>query len=61
MIKHLDDVGMGYSEHLVFAIKILWRLQGACWALLIHAVCPWWFEKTASNIIKKLAKDFQTH
>lgn len=51
---HPASVNETYFEHMRFALRFSASLFGAAFAALIHAFLPAFFEKTASNIIKRL-------
>ena len=49
---HLRDTGMTYFQHMRHAFLISSLLTTAAACCIIHAVFPFVFKKTASNIIK---------
>ena len=51
---HPASVGETYWQHFFFATRFSLRLFGAAFAALIHAILPFLFDKTASNIVSKL-------
>ncbi len=53
-IDHPSSVDEGYFEHMAFAGRFAFTLTLAASAAFIHAVIPCLFEKTASNLIKKM-------
>ena len=53
-MKHLDEVNEAYTEHAAFALKGAAELLLIALVLAIHAVCPWWFTRTASTRMKAL-------
>ena len=53
-IDHPASVNETYFEHLRFALSFALLLAGAAFAALVHAIIPALFEKTASQIIRKL-------
>jgi len=56
--NHPHSVGETYFQHFVFASIFGFRmLIGGC-ACLIHAVFPFWFQKTGSNYIFKMTHNF---
>jgi hypothetical protein len=55
-IDHPQSVDESYSEHARFAFGFAGTLFLAAFAALVHAVLPGVFEKTASNIVHKLAQ-----
>lgn len=54
---HPASVNESYFEHLLFAGRFSARLFGAGLAALIHAILPFMFEKTASNLIRQMHHD----
>ena len=54
---HPASVDETYFEHLVFASRFAFRLFAAGGAALVHAVLPFMFEKTASQLIRKMHSD----
>jgi len=55
--SHPHSVDETYAQHLMFAGRFALRLFGAAFAALIHAILPFMFEKTASNLIRKMHHD----
>ena len=53
-LDHPRSVDESYFEHLLFAGGFALRLVGAGLAALVHALVPYLFEKTASNMIAKM-------
>ncbi|MEZ5872727.1 MAG: DUF6356 family protein [Nitratireductor sp.] len=53
-IDHPASVDENYLEHFGFALRFSALLFAAAGAALVHALIPCLFEKTASNIIKRL-------
>lgn len=51
---HPASVGETYFEHLGFALRFSLRLFAASLAALVHALLPFLFEKTASNVVNGL-------
>lgn len=54
---HPGSVNETYVEHLIFASRFAFRLFAAGAAALIHAILPFMFEKTASNLIRRMHQD----
>ncbi len=54
---HPASVDETYFEHMLFAGRFSLRLFGAAFAALVHAVLPFLFEKTASQLIRKMHND----
>ena len=52
--EHPRSVGMSYIGHLFRAVGFAVFLLSAAFACVIHAVFPFIFEHTASNIISLL-------
>lgn len=53
-LDHPASVEENYFEHMIFAGRFALTLMGAAAAALIHAIIPCLFEKTASNLIRKM-------
>ena len=51
---HLSNIGESYGQHFLHAIYYCLMLMTAAVCALIHAILPFLFEKTASQIISKL-------
>ncbi|MCJ8308937.1 MAG: hypothetical protein HRU27_10605 [Rhizobiaceae bacterium] len=51
---HPASVEENYFEHMIFAGRFALLLLGAAGAALVHAIIPCLFEKTASNLIRKM-------
>lgn len=56
MIAHPNSVGETYLEHMRFALRFAALLTAAGVCALLHAFLPFCFEKTASNIVRRLYK-----
>ena len=52
--EHPRSVGMSYIGHLFRALGFAALLSYACLVCVIHAVFPFIFEHTASNIVSLL-------
>ncbi|HVK43049.1 MAG TPA: DUF6356 family protein [Phenylobacterium sp.] len=52
--RHPAAVGESYGEHLAQATAFGAAMVVAGLACLIHAIFPFWCEKTASNCVKRL-------
>ena len=57
--EHPASVDETYFEHMQFAGRFSARLFAAGAAALVHAVLPFAFEKTASNLIRKMHRDIE--
>lgn len=53
-MRHLKEVNESYTEHAGFALKGAAELLLIALVLAIHALCPWWFRRTASTRMRKL-------
>jgi hypothetical protein len=51
---HPEQLGESYASHGRHALSYALRLFAAGGAALVHAVLPFLFEKTASNLIKAM-------
>ncbi len=51
---HLSNIGESYGQHFLYASYYFVMLLIAAISALIHALLPFLFEKTASQIISKL-------
>lgn len=52
--RHPTAIGESYAQHLVQAATFGVTMVVAGLACLIYAIFPFWFEKTASDCIKRL-------
>lgn len=53
-MTHLDEVGENYLQHFFFALRIALILFITSLLVLLHAIFPFWFKQTGSNVIKGL-------
>jgi len=53
-LDHPASVEESYFEHLMFAGRFAGTLFLAAMAALVHALIPSLFEKTASNLIRRM-------
>ena len=53
-ITHPDALGETYFQHLGHAMGYAGRMFAAGFCALTHAIFPFLFEKTASNLIKQM-------
>lgn len=53
-LDHPASVEEDYFEHMAFAGRFAGTLFLAAGAALVHAIIPCLFEKTASNLIRKM-------
>lgn len=51
---HPASVNETYLQHMAFAGKFSFALFGAACAALVHAILPFFFDKTASTIVAQL-------
>jgi hypothetical protein len=54
---HLEEVGETGLQHMGKALKIAVTLQLLVPVVLVHAVAPRFFKKTASTAMKDIVKD----
>ncbi len=52
--KHPKSVGENYTQHMLTSFSFSLLMLKGFFVCLIHALLPFCFEKTGSNIIKKL-------
>lgn len=52
--RHPSSVGETYGEHLAQASGFGMTMITAGAACLVHAIFPFWFEKTASHCVQRL-------
>jgi hypothetical protein len=51
---HPSSVGESYFEHMLFASKFSLKMAGGAIAALIHALLPFLFVSTASEMIAEM-------
>ena len=56
--RHLDESGLSYFQHMKRAMSIFSLLSLATLAILIHSLLPFVCENTASDIVKKIYKNY---
>ena len=54
LVEHPNSVGETYFEHMWFALRFSGLLFAAGLFALVHAFLPFFFEKTAGNVIRRL-------
>ena len=52
--EHPASVGETYAEHFMMASSFGIPMMAAGFACLLHGIFPFLFEKTGSNLVKKL-------
>ena len=52
--KHPEEIGETYFQHLWFASRISWLAFWISVTALVHALLPFLFQKTASEMLKNL-------
>ncbi len=52
--RHPEALGESFGQHFMHAMSYSMRLFGAAGAAFVHALLPFLFEKTASNMIKAM-------
>ncbi|TDT77116.1 hypothetical protein BDE40_0395 [Litoreibacter halocynthiae] len=60
MRSHPASVGESYFGHMRFALRFAGLLFAAAGAALVHAVLPALFERTASQMIRRLYAMIET-
>jgi len=53
-MTHLDEVGETWFEHFLFAARIALILFITSFLILLHAIFPFWFKRTGSQVIQGL-------
>jgi len=53
-LNHPNSVGENYTQHMLTSFSFSLLMLKGFFVCLIHALLPFCFEKTGSNIIKKL-------
>ena len=56
--KHPHSIGESYFQHLRFAFMFGVTMAWGGIACMLHAIFPFIFPKTASNILLKMTQDF---
>ncbi len=56
--KHPDSIGESYLQHMKFALIFGARMLVGGVACVIHAIFPFLFEKTGSNVLLKMTQYF---
>lgn len=56
--KHPHSVGETYFEHLCFASGFGFSMMWGGIACLLHAIFPFIFQKTGSNMLLKMAHNY---
>ena len=52
--KHPTEIGESYGEHFSAAAGFGLRMIGGGIACLVHAICPFLFERTGSRTVRQL-------
>ena len=55
--EHPHSIGESYWKHFLFALKFAGKLFAAGFAALVHAILPFCFEKTASQLIRGMVAE----
>ena len=55
-MKHLDECGENYFNHMIEALLIVLTLFVAGLICFIHSLLPFIFQNTASTMIRKILK-----
>ena len=59
--EHLETVSETYFQHLCHACRFSFTMAIGSVACLLHAIFPFLFVKTGSQVITKLHHDMVTH
>lgn len=59
-MKHLKEVNETYLQHMFHALKFSGLFVFAGIVCLIHAIFPFWFEKTSSNAALKISEKIKS-
>ena len=54
-IKHPNELGETYFQHLVNALRYSFTFFLLFFVSVIHAILPFWFTKTASCVIQEMS------
>lgn len=60
LTKHLRDIGETYGEHFVAASGFGLRMVMTGMACLIHSILPFVFERTGSEMVRRLHDEMVT-
>lgn len=60
LTKHLRDIGETYNEHFVVASGFGLRMTTTGIACLIHGIFPFLFERTGSEMVRRLHDEMVT-
>jgi hypothetical protein len=52
--RHPVEIGESYGEHFGTAARFGLKMIGGGLACLVHAVFPFWFERTGSETVREL-------
>ncbi len=59
MTRHLHHAGEGYFEHMLFPLKMAGRLVVIAFVVFVHAIFPFLFTRTGSNMFNQLHDELQ--
>lgn len=59
--QHPKEVGLSYLGHMKFALWVTSRLAYCTFACLVHALFPFWFTHTVSEVLADLGSLFKEH
>ena len=57
--RHPHDVGMTYTEHLLYAFRIGFLLMKIAVMLWIHAIFPFLYTNAASRSLIRVTRDME--
>mgnify|MGYP003643070459 CR=1 FL=1 len=55
-MKHLEDRGISYGEHMILAFTYAYKLGIMTIVAIIHGILPFMFETYVSDKLKELNK-----
>tara|TARA_B000000475_G_C15677084_1_gene316549 strand:+ start:215 stop:481 length:267 start_codon:yes stop_codon:yes gene_type:complete len=59
--KHPSDVGMSYFRHMLLSLKFSIMLFIASIKAFLHALFPFMFETSTSDVVAKINKKLNSH
>ena len=59
--EHPASIGETYTQHLVHAGGFGVAMVSGGLACIVHAILPWMFERTGSEVIRKLYRSMVTN
>jgi hypothetical protein len=56
---HLKENGMSYRQHFFFAASHACECWATACKLLVHAICPWIWERAGQQLARRMLRDFR--